>query len=185
ARRQLALPADAEILLYAGALAPAKGVPELVSAATALFAARPLLHLVLVGEGIYGETARQAAAVSPFADRIHFAGQVPSSEMAAWMTACDAFCLPSHSEGCPNVVVEAISCGRPVIATNVGGIPELVDRSCGVLVPPRDVDALTRAIDSVLSQSWDPVAIAERSGRGWDEVAAETYDVCRRVAEGR
>ena len=182
ARHSLNLPADAEVLLYVGSLAPAKGVPELVIAALALFPARPNLRLVLVGDGIYRQTAERIAADSPYRDRILFAGQVPSTDVALWMTAADAFTLPSHSEGCPNVIVEAIACGRPVIATSVGGIPELVNESCGILVAPRDEPALRKGIETVLDRQWDAAAISEQFGRGWDQVSQETYYLCKRVA---
>ena len=65
-------------------------------------------------------------------------GRRKSGEVAQWMRAADIFCLPSHSEGCPNVIVEALACGRPIVASNVGGIPELVDEGCGILMAPRD-----------------------------------------------
>ena len=96
------------------------------------------------------------------------------------MRAADLFCLPSYSEGCPNVVVEALACGRPVVATRVGGIPELVKGTCGMLIPPRDIGELRRALDAALSKQWDGEEIARTSRRSWKDVAAETFAVCRR-----
>jgi glycosyltransferase involved in cell wall biosynthesis len=87
--------------------------------------------------------------------------------------------LPSYSEGCPNVVVEALTCGRPIVATPVGGIPELVDDSCAVLAPSRDPVALAQALATALGRDWDERSIAARSGRSWDDVARETFDVCQ------
>lgn len=181
ARRELGLPGELELLLFVGWLSPTKGLEELLQAVRELSAARPRLRLALIGEGAYRPIAERMAALAGFADRLLFLGRLPSTEVATWMTASDVFCLPSHSEGCPNVVIEAIASGRPVIGTNVGGIPELLDEQCGVLVPPRDEQKLRQAIEYALDRSWDPASIAEQFGRGWEEVARETYDVCRRV----
>jgi glycosyltransferase involved in cell wall biosynthesis len=69
--------------------------------------------------------------------------------------------LPSHSEGVPNVVVEALACGVPVVTTSVGGIPEVVQEHCGLLVPPRDVPALAAALAEALKRTWDAQALRE------------------------
>jgi glycosyltransferase involved in cell wall biosynthesis len=62
------------------------------------------------------------------------------------MSSLDVFVLPSLAEGTPNGVIEAMACGVPVIATNVGGIPDILDPECGILIPPRDADALAEAM---------------------------------------
>ena len=101
------------------------------------------------------------------------------------MRAADVFCLPSYSEGCPNVVVEALACGRPVVATKVGGIPELVRDGCGILIAPRDAAELRGALDQALSARWDREEIARTSARSWASVAAETMAVCRSVCKSK
>jgi glycosyltransferase involved in cell wall biosynthesis len=80
-------------------------------------------------------------------------------------------------EGCPNVVLEALACGRPVVATNVGGIPEIMSDACGRLVPPRDPAALAQALGSVLDRTWDATAIAASRSRSWNVVAAELLEL--------
>ena len=109
------------------------------------------------------------------------AGRATSAEVAQWMAASNAFCLPSYSEGCPNVVVEALACGRPVIACDVGGIPELVDDTCGVLLPPQDPDRLAGAIRATLDRPWDEALIARKAKRSWEDCARETMDVLNLV----
>ena len=69
--------------------------------------------------------------------RLILPGRLSAPEVRNWMVAAGVFCLPSYSEGCPNVIVEARACGRAVVATSVGGIPELVDQRNGILVPAR------------------------------------------------
>jgi glycosyltransferase involved in cell wall biosynthesis len=75
------------------------------------------------------------------------------------------------------VVLEALACGRPVVATSVGGIPEILSEECGCLVPPRDSGALARALASVLGRSWDANAISEHGSRSWEAVAAELLEI--------
>ena len=98
-------------------------------------------------------------------------------DVAIWMAAADLVTLPSYMEGCPNVVLEALASGRPVVATNVGGIPEIMSDECGCLVPPRDPVELTRALASVLDKTWDAETISAYRRRGWEAVASELLEI--------
>ena len=80
-------------------------------------------------------------------------------------------------------MVEALSCGRPVVATDVGGIPELVKAECGILIPPRNAESLRAALESALAATWDPYRISAVFQRDWQKVADETFAVCERVLE--
>ncbi|MBD9376420.1 glycosyltransferase [Pseudoxanthomonas sp. PXM04] len=184
ARRALDLPADAEVVTYVGRLVPEKGLRELLAAAGALRASRPRLQLVLVGEGpMHAELAALAAAGEL---PVRFAGTRPPAEVARWMCASDLVTLPSYSEGHPNVLVEALACGRPVVATPVGGIPEVVDAASGVLVPARDPAALAEGLREALERDWDEAALARRFSRDWRQVAQDTLLACEEVlAEAR
>ena len=76
------------------------------------------------------------------------------------------------------MVIEAISCGRPVVASNVGGIPELLNPQCGMLVPPENAPELAQTLSRALDRPWNEKEIANSSRRSWDEVARETYQAC-------
>lgn len=184
ARQALDLPADAEVVTYVGRLVPEKGLRELLVAAGQLRASRPRLQLVLVGEGpMHAELAALAAAGDL---PVRFAGTRPPAEVARWMCASDLVTLPSYSEGHPNVLVEALACGRPVVATPVGGIPEVVDDASGVLVPVRDPAALADGLRQALEREWDEAALARRFSRDWRQVAQDTLLACEEVlAEAR
>jgi glycosyltransferase involved in cell wall biosynthesis len=182
ARRELDLASDWELVLFVGSMLPSKGLAEFMDAMISLSASRPHLRVALIGEGSYIHTIRQQAAVAGLSDRFLFLGGVPSTRVATWMTACDLFCLPSHSEGCPNAVIEALASGRPVVATSVGGIPELVNEECGILVPVKDPVKLREAVDLALCRPWDQNRIARHSRRGWEDAARETYELCCRVS---
>jgi teichuronic acid biosynthesis glycosyltransferase TuaC len=181
ARKELNLDETAELIVYAGNLLATKGLGELLEAFGRLSKSRPQLQLAIVGQGPYRDTLGRRVAMAGMEGRVKLPGRCDAAGIAQWMRAADLFCLPSYSEGCPNVVVEALACGRPVVATHVGGIPELVKETCGLLVPPRDVTALRVALDTALTRLWDSAEIARTSTRSWETVAAETLAVCRTV----
>jgi len=105
--------------------------------------------------------------------------------VARWLGACNLFSLPSYSEGSPNVIIEALNCGRPVVATQVGGIHELFDHEAGILVQPRDASALGQALDAALQKTWDEAAIARRYRRSWHDLAEEMRSVLEPIALAR
>lgn len=177
ARAALGIDADAELVVYVGRLVPEKGLRELLDAMATLAPQRPKLQLALVGEGpMRAELDAKVAADSTL--RVHLPGAQGPDEVARWMAASDLVTLPSYSEGHPNVLVEALACGRPVVATPVGGIPEVVDADCGLLVAARDPIALAAGLRDALERQWDDGALSRRFSRGWDAVAADTLRAC-------
>ena len=178
ARAGLGLKAESEIVVFVGWIAPTKGLRELVDAVTRLRVSHPSLQLFCIGEGALQAELEARAIDAGLEDRIRFLGRRGSQEVAAWLAAANVFCLPSYAEGCPNSVIEALACGRPVVATNVGGIPELVNSESGILVAPQDSEALAGALGEALSRRWDEPGISQRSQRGWDQVAEETFEIC-------
>lgn len=177
-RSSRGVPADARLLLYVGRLVPAKGLRELMAAWSRLAAADPRLHVAFVGDGaLRGELQAQAES-SGMAARVHLPGTADAGQVAGWMRACDVFCLPSYTEGYPNVLVEALACGRPLVATPVGGIVEIADDRNSVLVPPRDVDALAEGLARALREPWDEATLSNRFRRSWADVARETLRAC-------
>jgi teichuronic acid biosynthesis glycosyltransferase TuaC len=180
ARRELDVPAQAHLVLFVGRLDTGKGLEDLLAAAEGLREQTNLL-VVCVGEGTRLEALKALAAAAGIGDRVWFVGVRSPQAVAAWLAAADVFCLPSHSEGCPNVVLEALACGRPVVATRVGGIPEVVNERCGILVPLGSAEALRNALVQALETEWDEQLIARQFLRSWDDVAADTFAVCRRM----
>jgi teichuronic acid biosynthesis glycosyltransferase TuaC len=181
ARAALGVPPDAELIVYVGRLVQAKGLRELVDAVARVAPRRPGLAAVLVGEGPMREELSRAIAAGGLSDCIRLTGGLPPDQVASWLAASDLLTLPSWSEGYPNVVVEALACGRPVVASDVGGVREIVSEHNGLLVPARDPAALARAFEQALARIWNHAAIAESMRRSWDDVARETLAVCERV----
>ncbi|MFZ1390413.1 MAG: glycosyltransferase [Dokdonella sp.] len=176
ARALLDVAPDTRLVLYVGRLVAEKGLRELVAAMRALRGSHPGAELVMVGDGPLREEF--AAAANDPLNRLRLAGAQPAGTVASWMAACDLLALPSYSEGHPNVLVEALACGRPVVSTPVGGVPEVVDESCAILVPPRDSSALADALARMLGRSWDENLLSRRFSRSWAEVAGETLTAC-------
>jgi glycosyltransferase involved in cell wall biosynthesis len=177
ARERLRIDPGSEAVVYIGRMDLKKGLLELVDAAASLHPGRPNLHVYLVGEGPDRPLIKSAIQKHDAAGYIHALPGCAFDEVAVWMAAADLVTLPSYMEGCPNVVLEALACGRPVVATNVGGIPEIMSDDCGRLVPPRDPAELARALALVLDNRWDAEAISARRSRSWSDVAAEIIEI--------
>jgi teichuronic acid biosynthesis glycosyltransferase TuaC len=178
ARLELCIDPEAEVVVFIGRLVPLKGLRELLEAAAILSVSRPRLCVVCIGEGPMDRELFCRASQSDLKGHVKFVGCANPYEIARWLAVSNVFCLPSHSEGCPNVVIEAISCGRPVVASNVGGIPELLNSRCGMLVSPGNARQLAHSLSRALDHPWDEEEIANSSRRSWDEVARETYQSC-------
>ena len=181
ARALLQLEPAATILLYAGRLDVRKGLRELVEAVASLRARHPDLLCYLLGDGPDRPLLEQLIAKHDAQETIRFVAAAPTETVAQWMAACDVFTLPSYKEGCPNVVLEALASGRPVVATDVGGIPELMDDCSGRLVPAMDAARLERALGETLQQAWSAESIAARHHRSWQDVSDDLLSVLQSV----
>lgn len=184
ARRTLGLPKYGPLLVSVGTLAPRKGFHLVMEAMAKLAERWPTLRFAIVGddgsEGAMGKDLKALAARLKIADRVIFAGPRKSEELAAWYGAADLFVLATAHEGCPNVVLEALACGTPVVATPVGNIPELLDSpEAGVLVE-RTVDAIAAGIDAALDRGWDRERVRARiASRTWRAVGEEQAEELR------
>ncbi|MGA9072258.1 MAG: glycosyltransferase [Terracidiphilus sp.] len=185
ARRKLGLELEAETVVYIGRMDVKKGLRELIEAAALLHASRPSLQVYLIGHGPDRPLIENAIQARSAASFIHTLPACAFDDVAVWNTAADLVTLPSYMEGCPNVVLEALACGRPVVATNVGGIPEILSDACGALVPPRDAGALALALASVLDRHWQAASIAAHGSRSWQTVADELLEIFLPLADKR
>lgn len=162
------------LVLFVGRVERAKGVLELVEAFARIADRAPDLALAILGEGACLAEAKAKAA--PLGGRVRFLGARPLREVPQWMAASTLVTLPSHAEGSPNVIREALACGRPVVATDVGGIPELLTTAppgqLGAMVPARDPAALGDAILDTAYRDFDAQAIRAQSGGSWEESAS-------------
>ena len=160
-----------------------RALRELVEASAGLARERPALQVVLLGEGPMRAELEQT--ISRLQAPVRLLGPADPATVARWMAAANVATLPSYSEGNPNVVLEALSCGRPVVAARVPGIVEATSDETSVLVAPRDSHALQLGLDAALTRGWDEPGIAARHSRSWSQVAVETLAVCQQAASRR
>ena len=185
AREKLGIDSNCQAAVYIGRMDVKKGLRELVEAAVSLHEKRRNLHTYMVGVGPDRPVIEAAILAQNASSYIHAMPGCLPDEVAVWMAAADLVTLPSYMEGCPNVVLEALASGRPVVATEVGGIPEILNDACGSLVPARDPVALAHALDAVLGRTWSAEAISAQGSRSWSTVAEELGGVFDAVLAGQ
>lgn len=170
---------DATWLVYVGMLRDLKRVDVLLEAMTDLRDAR----LAILGAGPEAERLADQARRLKLGRRVLFAGPQPHDRVALWMAAADAVVLVSEREGTPTVLVEALACGTPVVATAVGGIPELT-YGLAKLAPPGEVAAFVAAVQQTLAAPPDAAALTERVAKlAWPEVGAAEAAVLAQAVE--
>lgn len=152
ARHRLGLPQDRVILLFIGNLVPVKGLDVLLRALGHLARQGIEVQCRLIGDGPLRGQLQQQARAEGLAGRVFFLGAKPQAELPDWYRAADLFVLASHSEGVPCVLQEAVACGTPFVATQVGGISEIAPPGLSRLVPPNNPQALASAIAAALRE---------------------------------
>jgi phenylacetate-CoA ligase len=188
-RRQLGLPARARVLVTVGGLVERKGFHRVMDAMASLGSEFPDLHYLVVGgpsvEGDWSARLRRHAAELGLAERVHFLGAMPPQELKGPLSAADVFVLASRNEGWANVLLEAMACGLPVVATDVGGNREVVaSAEVGIVVPFGHHRVLTQAIRDALSRAWDAQAIVQYArDNGWEGRVRTLVDEFQRLAK--
>lgn len=163
------------LVVFAGRCEASKGIFDLLDAAGVLRAQVPGLRIECAGDGDLGKVQRYAASMN-LAARVKMRGWLGKEASEQLLSRASVFVLPSHAEGLPMSVLEAMAAGCPVVATRVGGIPDLVtDGVDGLLVPPGDPHALAAALQKILR---DP-AFAQQLGNAARQTIANRYTVER------
>lgn len=161
-------------LLFVGRLAGVKGVPVLLQALARLKTQHPALQLTLIGDGPERPRIEAEAKALGLGDNTRFLGYQSQDAVAEALQQSDLFVLPSFAEGLPVVLMEAMAAALPVVTTRIAGVPELVqDGESGLLVAPGDVDALSTALETLVS---DPKRRARMGRAGREKVCAE-FDI--------
>ncbi|MCU0692376.1 MAG: glycosyltransferase [Polyangiaceae bacterium] len=164
ARAALSLPTGVPVLVTIGALVERKGFHRVIELLPALRERFPGLTYLVVGgpspEGDLSGALERQVAVLGLRGTVRFLGALPPEELRVPLSAADVFVLATRNEGWANVLLEAMACGLPVIATDVGGNAEVVcSSSLGTIVAFDDAKALEAALDEALRKSWDVCAI--------------------------
>ena len=144
---------DVKRILYIGNLIRSKGVNDLISAVVQLRRHRQDFEVCIAGKGPEKPFIEQFIEKNDHRSYIKILGMVDHQELKWWINASSCVCLPSYSEGVPNVVLEAMACKTNVVATKVGGIPEVIDNGLDYLVEPGDITSLTSALGKMLDET--------------------------------
>lgn len=174
-----------DLILFVGSLIPRKAANVLLDALPGVLGKHPSYRLVLLGDGPDEQSLRIQATGLGLDDKVTFLGFRPQAEVRALMRRARVFVLPSLEEGLGVVLLEALACGTPIVASGVDGIVDVVIPDVGVLVPPADPRALARGILQVLANetSWEAMSAAARaraeSVYDWDIIAGQLMSVYR------
>lgn len=174
-RAELGLSPERKIVLVVGRLSKEKGHADLLRALGDVNAAREHpAALVIVGDGPESERLERLAAELRIADAVHLVGY--RRDVAPFYAAADVFALTSYSEGSPNVLLEAMDAGVPIVATAVGGVGEMIrDGEHGLLVPARDSQAIARALRRIIDDPKLSIALASSARESLTAYAPSRY----------
>jgi glycosyltransferase involved in cell wall biosynthesis len=179
ARKKLELPEYRPIILSVGHLIEGKGFHHLINAIRILRKIQKDIFLIIIGEGECRKQLEKQIYDLELIDNVRLVGAVSHEKLNLWYNSCDVFCLASSREGWPNVLLEALACGKPVVATKVGGVPEIIcAEDYGLLVEEQSGDALAAAIDTALRNEWDYTKMIHYAAQNnWEEVSRRILKV--------
>lgn len=182
-RKRLDIPPDCQVLLYVGNFKQVKGTDLLPETLMHLCNIRHDILLLMIGGGDLEEELRLGFEERGLMKKVHFTGRLPNDQVGEYMKAADLLVVPSRQEGRGIVVIEALSCGLPVVGANVGGIPEtLVNDSLGLLVNPEDPAALADAILKCLERNWDREYLHKYAQQfTWENLVPPIFQVYKEV----
>ena len=182
ARKRTQLPGKKKIILSVGHLIERKGFHFIIEALAILKRKNgsgncPLL--VIVGEGEYRISLEKQISDLSLESDVMLIGSKSHDQLNDWYNACDLFCLASSREGWPNVLFEALACGKPVVATNVWGVSEVLkSKHYGILVEKQDPLEISKALDEAMTIVWDEKSIIRYAQKHtWNSVGESVYRV--------
>lgn len=183
-RGKLEINIEGKYLLFVGRLHKIKGIIFLIDALAELKKSSSLsFDSFIIGEGPQRKIIAEKIELYGLSESVRLLGNKPYNEIPTWMNACNVFCLPSFNEGTPNVLLEALACQMTIVATNVGGIPEIIDKNDGILVPPGDSSSLANALKMAFST--EKKNNINTKAFSWDDCAEMHFSVYRKVLNSK
>lgn len=185
-RQRLRLSIDKKILLYSGNMEPVKGTDIAIEAFCRLGRERDDLIFVMVGAGTMRPSLEQVVRQAGLSGRVSFEGRKTNDEVAIYYNAADLLVMPSRNEGLGVSIMEALACGTPVVATQVGGIPEIIsNKRLGILVEPENPRALAEGIYRGLERTWNREYLHRHAQQfTWNKIAPQIYQVYKEMVNG-
>ena len=188
ARKELGIPPEKTVILSVGSLIPRKGFDLLISALEILISERreTNLYAVIIGEGSFRQELEIMISAKNLSEYVKLVDKVPHRKLYVWYNAADLFCLLSSREGWPNVVMEALACETPVMATEVWGIPEIITCDDLGLLTKRDEQEIAKNISAALRRTWQSDKIRRYIRKNtWDKTAISVLDVLQSILKSK
>jgi len=188
-RAKLSIASNSFIILYAGAITKAKGIQYLIKAFKKVHYYFPNTTLVLVGEGEDRKYFNNLVNKLGLGSAVLFVGKISYEEMPYIYACADVFVLPSLTEVSPRTILEAMACGKPVVATYVGGVPDLIDNyHSGVLVEPANDKQLVKSLNDLISKPNFRKMLSKNATKiatnyTWDNFAKQYIQIFNTVLE--
>jgi glycosyltransferase involved in cell wall biosynthesis len=177
-RAELGIPANADVLVTVAVLRPPKGIQFMLRALPAILAAHPNTYYLIVGSGSHQSALLDEASKAGVKERVIFAGM--RRDVPRLLAASDVFVLPTLTEALPTVLAEAMAARLPIVASRVGGIPEMIaDGQNGILVAPENVGGLAKACLHLLE---NPEKRLDMGEEGWKTVNRK-FSIVRQVEQ--
>ena len=174
ARKRLGICQNAEVIVSVGGLIERKGFHFLIPAVAEILPRHPRVQLHIVGEGPDRDKLNTLIRKYALEQQVFLKGSQPNAELKCWYSAADISALVSSREGWPNVILESMACGTPVVATGVFGVPEvIISPELGLMVD-QSIPSIAQGLESALARNWDRRIIERHAQqRTWDVVADE------------
>ena len=179
ARSNLDLGSDLKILLAVGNLIPLKRFHLLIDCMYHIVKKNENknIKLIIIGEGNQRKNLKEQVAQLSLQPNIKFVGRVNHHEMYLWYNAADLLTVVSESEGCPNIILEALACGTPVLAYSTGGIPEIINQKVGMLVNDVAPHYFARMVEKALNKNWQKNSIISHAKLyTWDTISKKIIE---------
>ena len=182
ARKKLNLPTNKKIILSIGNLVEVKGHRYLIQAMKGIVKQRRDILCIIVGSGQLKRELEKLIKELNLQDHIKLVGAKPHEEIPLWMNACDVFVLPSLRESFGIVQIEAIACGKPVVATYNGGSEEIIKNEVGILVESKKSEKLANVLNKALEKEWNIQKIVEYSKKfTLEEISKKILNTYKKV----
>ena len=171
-RQSLNLPSRAQIIISVAVLREPKGIQYMLRALPGILEKNPNTHYLIVGDGAYGTCLHDLVTELALQEHVTFTGH--RTDIPALLSISDIFALPTLGDALPTVLIEALAAQIPIVASNVGGVPEIVENNVnGLLVPPAVPSALTNACLQLLQDK----ELAARIVQAGNEVVQQRFDI--------
>lgn len=168
-------------ILFVGNLIKGKGVLELLDAYEIIYKKGINIELRFIGDGPMMSELKRRVKQKKLTEAVKFIGLVPHEQLPNYISNSKILALPSYREGVPNVILEAMACGVPVVASSVGGIPEVVNEQTGMLVKSIEPENIAEALLTALGVSWSSEEIRGHANKfSWDKNVDQLMELLSR-----